>query len=202
MKIISKQSLDVEPIPEQRENVTSFISISIFLISALYLGEAEKLVKSLQRAWKELKLNPEIDYSFHQWWTLLFLSTQAHFSLTFAKIYPQYQERLTQDSGNHNKPKKVRTNWDNLMQQISSLTGRSWHFSSYHNQRKVRGLNAESTNTSLACINKLSKNHYHSLHLNSKKWHEGNRCFSYDLRLTSAHADSDISHGDVKSCLT
>lgn len=64
MKIISEQLLDVEPIPEQRENVT-FI-IAVFMISALYLGEAEKLVKSLQKAWKELKLNPEIDYSFHQ----------------------------------------------------------------------------------------------------------------------------------------
>lgn len=157
MKIISEQLLDVKPIPEQWENVTSIIDV--FPISALYLGETEQLAKSLQRAWKELKLNPEIDYSFHQLWTLLFLSTQADYSLTFAKIYPQYQERFTQDSGNHNKPKKVRTNWDNLMQQISSLTGRSRRFSSYTNHRKVRGLNAESTNASLACINKLSKNH-------------------------------------------
>lgn len=64
MKIISEQLLDVKPIPEQWENVTSIIDV--FPISALYLGETEQLAKSLQRAWKELKLNPEIDYSFHQ----------------------------------------------------------------------------------------------------------------------------------------
>lgn len=89
------------------------------------------------------------------------------------------------------------------MQQISSLTGRLWRFSSYHNQREVRGLNAESTNTSLACINKLSKNHYFPSFEHQIMTHEGNGCFSYDLWLTSARVDSDIIiHGDVKSCLT
>lgn len=89
------------------------------------------------------------------------------------------------------------------MQQISSLTGRLWRFSSYHNQREVRGLNAESTYTSLACINKLSKNHYFPSFEHQIMTHEGNGCFSYDLWLTSARVDSDIIiHGDVKSCLT